>query len=91
MHPKSVEKFEDAVTTVLGEMRQAERSDVTGTAIAPEHEADVRRISKALLPLLVGLARTKHLRVADPNLVSQSRAASAKMFLDDNGDIVLPP
>ncbi len=90
MFDDSVRKFEDGVLTILGEMRIGQCSDVSGIGMRPEDEDDVRRISAALLPLLQNLAQTKHLWVSDSNIISGRREASAKMFLDENGDIVLP-
>ena len=70
MHHESVEKFEDAVRTILGEVRKGQCSDVSGVGIRPEDENDVRRISAALLPLLQDLAQMRHLLVSDPSILS---------------------
>jgi hypothetical protein len=89
MHRETVEKFEEAVRSVLGEIRIGQNTDVSGTAIAPEHEADLSRVSAALLPLLQELARIKHLWVLDRNFQVSERPASPKMYLNDSRDIVL--
>ena len=91
MDQTSVKNFEDAVRAILGEMHKGTNADLTGIAIGPEHEDDLRRISATLLPLLQYLAQLKHLWKSDPNLIfPHEREASDKLYLKDNGDIVLP-
>jgi hypothetical protein len=90
MHRETVEKFEDSIRSVLGDLRSGQHSDVGGTAIGAEHETDLRRISAALLLLLEELAKMNRLWVSDRNLHSGRRLAlTKKMLQDEDGDIVL--